>query len=159
MKKYFVIITIIVASGILFLGQVIADDMPGADAKQLWTYITQTSVYKNWGGFPGHEDMHKGKQPHGSFHKIYANKPALESTKPEYKYGSIVLKESYTKDKKFRDITIMYKVKGYDPEHLDWFWAMYDAEGNVKKSGKVEGCIKCHGNVKKQDYVFVHALK
>lgn len=53
-------------------------------------------------------------------------------------------------------ITIMVKMPaGYDPEHNDWWWGMYDAEGKTAEmSGKVPVCIACHLPAASADYVF-----
>jgi hypothetical protein len=53
-------------------------------------------------------------------------------------------------------ITVMVKMPvGYDPEHNDWWWGMYDAEGKTAEmSGKVPVCIACHLPAAPADYVF-----
>ena len=53
-------------------------------------------------------------------------------------------------------LTVMVKMSaGYDPEHNDWYWGMYDMEGKVAQmSGKVQFCIDCHQPVADTDYVF-----
>lgn len=53
-------------------------------------------------------------------------------------------------------IAVMVKMPaGYDPEHNDWYWGMYDKDGEVAQmSGKVQVCIACHQPVAAADYVF-----
>jgi hypothetical protein len=53
-------------------------------------------------------------------------------------------------------VTVMVKMpEGYDPEHNDWWWGMYDAEGKTAEmSGKVPVCIACHLPAAPADYVF-----
>jgi hypothetical protein len=53
-------------------------------------------------------------------------------------------------------VTVMVKMpEGYDPQHNDWWWGMYDAEGkNAEMSGKVPVCIACHLPAASADYVF-----
>lgn len=53
-------------------------------------------------------------------------------------------------------ITVMVKMPaGYDPEHNDWWWGMYNKDGTVAEmSGKVPVCIACHQPVAAADYVF-----
>ena len=69
--------------------------------------------------------------------------------------GSILVKENYGKDKKtLMAVTPMYKVRGYNPDEGDWFWAKYGPDGNIMSSGKVEGCINCHRARKNQDWIF-----
>ena len=56
-------------------------------------------------------------------------------------------------------ITVMYKVKGYNPEGNDWFWVKYAADGKAQAEGKVQGCINCHGKKKDNDYIFIGSIK
>lgn len=53
-------------------------------------------------------------------------------------------------------LTVMVKMPaGFDPDHKDWWWGMYDKDGkNAKMSGQVQVCIACHLPVAEQDYVF-----
>ena len=53
-------------------------------------------------------------------------------------------------------ITVMVKMPaGYDPQHNDWWWGMFDKDGKVAEmSGKVPVCIACHQPVAAADYVF-----
>jgi hypothetical protein len=54
-------------------------------------------------------------------------------------------------------VTPMYKVKGYNPEAGDWFWGKYGPDGKIMASGKVKGCINCHGVQKAKDWIFTEA--
>lgn len=53
-------------------------------------------------------------------------------------------------------LTIMVKMPaGYDPEHNDWWWAMYDSKGkSAQMSGREQVCITCHQPAAESDYVF-----
>jgi hypothetical protein len=53
-------------------------------------------------------------------------------------------------------VTVMVKMpEGYDPEHNDWWWGMYDAEGEkAEMSGVVPVCFACHLQTASEDYVF-----
>ncbi len=53
----------------------------------------------------------------------------------------------------------MYKVKGFNPEAGDWFWAKYTPDGQVQAAGKAEMCIKCHGAKKENDYFMTGPIK
>jgi hypothetical protein len=64
-----------------------------------------------------------------------------------------------TSDKKLVAITVMYKVKGYNPEAGDWFWAKYGPDGKIAAEGKVNSCIECHGAKKANDFIHTAALK
>jgi hypothetical protein len=59
-------------------------------------------------------------------------------------------------DETITAVTVMVKMPaGYDPDHNDWWWGMYDKDGKVAEmSGKVAVCIACHQPVADADYVF-----
>ncbi|MBW2148153.1 MAG: cytochrome P460 family protein [Deltaproteobacteria bacterium] len=137
------------------------ENMPPTDPEKFWTYITETNSYKGWGFWPGHVGIYPGKSPHGAYLKLYANSIALKaaregkSTMPE---GAILVKENYGKDKKtLMAVTPMYRVKGYNPEAGDWFWAKYGPDGKVMAAGKPKGCVNCHKAVKSNDWIFTEA--
>lgn len=137
------------------------ENLPPPDAGQFWTYITETHPYKGWDMWPGYEGMYPGQSPHGAYLKLYANSIALKAAregKTVMPDGAILVKENYAKDKHtLAAITPMYRVKGYNPEGGDWFWAKYGPEGEVMAAGKVKGCIDCHRAVKSQDWRFTRA--
>ena len=130
---------------------------PGADAAKLYTFITQPKpYYERFKLCPGTGRFLASEEPHGSFMTIYLNDPALSSIKnPEgMADGSIIVSENYTGDKKLDSQTVMYKIKGYNPEGGDWFWVKYASDsGYVQESGKGEACITCHGSKKDKDYL------
>ena len=59
-------------------------------------------------------------------------------------------------DENITAVTVMVKMPtGYDPDHNDWWWGMYDKDGKVAEmSGKVAVCIACHQPAANADYVF-----
>jgi hypothetical protein len=134
-------------------------EMPAADPQALWEYITEVSPYQEWGFWEDHKDMQPGNAPHGPFHKVFVNETLLKATGVPAPYGSIQVKESYDKNKEKVAITIMYKVKDYNPEAGDWYWARYSLEGEAGPEGKVQGCIGCHAVKADNDYILVHSLK
>ena len=136
-----------------------AAEMPKPDGDVLWHYITSESPYTQWSYWPDHQGMLEGRAPHGPLHKVFVNKQALESTAPPLQYGAIEVKENYGKDKELKAITVMYKVKGYNPDSGDWFWAKYSPTGKTLKAGKPMGCIGCHGTRAANDFVLVHEFK
>jgi hypothetical protein len=73
--------------------------------------------------------------------------------------GAIIVKENYSADKKLGALTVMYKVKGYNPQAGDWFWVKYLPDGKVAVEGKVDACINCHASAKANDYVGTAPLK
>lgn len=54
-------------------------------------------------------------------------------------------------------ITVMFRRRGYDAAHKDWFWVEYEPNGKVTYAGKVEHCIVCHEPAEGKDYRFLPA--
>ena len=103
-----------------------------------------------------------GGEPHGQLHTVYINPlgfDALRSSLGALPNRSIVLKENYTVDGVLENVTIMYKVEAYNPQHNDWFWAMVGADGQVRREGMLEGCQVCHGARAANDYIMVGDLR
>jgi hypothetical protein len=167
MKKFFMtVLTAVFISGIGVAANAIHEPapseapeaqvaLPGPDADQLHDYITKHKPYRKWMLWPGKGKMYKGTEPHGTLLTTFTNDTAHWSIKKKKGMadGSIIVKENYTADKKIAGLTVMYKIKGYNPEAGDWFWAKYTPEGKAEVSGKVEACIGCHGKKKDNDYV------
>ncbi|MDY6971002.1 MAG: cytochrome P460 family protein [Thermodesulfobacteriota bacterium] len=157
MKKTAVLVFSIV-SCLLLISYSLAE-MPGADPKALWDYITNDSPYKEWSFWSDHQGMQPGRAPHGPLHKVYVNDQALNSSRPPVKYGSIVVKENYSKSEALKAITVMYKIDGYNPKDGDWFWVKYSPQGEAKPYGKPAGCVGCHGTRAKNDFILVHEFQ
>ena len=130
-----------------------------------WKFLTKKeSPYTKWKEFPGKEGFQEGKTPHGAFTKTFINKAAAESLK-DFAFGSILVTENYGDDQKtLKDLTIMYRVKGTDPQHRDWYWLKYlpngaialtsEKEGKKPIAGKVASCIDCHAKAAGGDLVY-----
>ena len=136
-----------------------AEEMPGPDASALWNYITKVSPYTKWSYWPDHMGMQDGRAPHGPRHKVFVNNQAMESAAPPLKYGAIEVKENYSKAEELKAITVMYKVKGFNPKDGDWYWAKFSPTGKALKVGKPKGCIGCHSTRVANDFVLVHEFK
>jgi cytochrome P460 len=155
-----VIAALLVMLGFAFSAPALAGGgLPGADAAAVWNYITKTSPYKNWGSWPDYQGPQRARSPHGPYNKVYVNGLGLSSKKAPAKYGTMEVKVAQSKDGKVKNITVQYKVKGYNQEAGDWFWAMYSPEGKVGKAGKIKGCIRCHGAMADNDFIMVHNFK
>jgi len=137
----------------------VAEEMPGPDGAAVWNHISKVSPYTEWGQWADHGGMLAGRAPHGKFHKVFVNKQGLDSKTPPLQYGAIEVKENYSKAKELKAITVMYKVKGFNPDSGDWFWAKYSPTGEVLKAGKPKGCIGCHSTRVANDFVLVHEFK
>ncbi len=131
-----------------------ADSISGAS---LWTYITEDASYTSWEMWPGKQAFYEGTSPHGKLLTTYVNDVGYNAAKlklPRYPHGTVIVKENYKPDKNLAAITVMAKVPYYNPSAGNWFWAKYGPQGQVQKSGKVKGCIDCHRDAKKTDWVF-----
>lgn len=132
--------------------------MPGADAGELWTYITETNSYQEWAFWPNYEGLQPGNSPHGKYLKVYLSESGVmnigDEAKSSMDNGVIVVKENFMPDTTLAAVTVMYKVEGFNPEVGDWFWAKYGADGTVAASGTPAGCIGCHGAKADNDYLF-----
>lgn len=135
------------------------EQMPPPQARALWNYITKTSPYAKWGQWPGYQGLQPSRSPHGPYNRVYVNQAGLDSTKAPLNYGTIQVKVAQTKNGKVKDIVAMYKIKGYNPQAGDWFWAKYSASGQALAAGKLAGCIRCHGVLGDNDYVMVHQFR
>ena len=158
MKKPLIMVTVLLAVFIFSaLVSAAEEAMVRADPGKVWTHISQCNPYLGWGTWPGYPGIYPGKSPHGAFLKLYANGLALKAAREgkPMPNGAIIVKENYGEDQKtLVAITPMYKVKGYNPEAGDWFWAKYKPDGTVEKSGKVKGCIDCHRTQEEKDWLF-----
>lgn len=128
---------------------------PGPDAGKLHEYITRHNPYSKWSLWPGKGRLYKGTEPHGSLLTTFVN-PAAQfsnSGKKGMAEGSIIVKENYSADKTFVALTVMYKIKGYNPEAGDWFWAKYTPDGTVQASGRAKACIDCHSRNEAKDFI------
>ncbi len=138
-----------------------ASEMPRADGQALLDFL-KTSDYQSWSLFPGKGKLYEGRHPHGAFLTTYVSKDALaaiEAKKGMLPVGAILVKENYSPEKKLAAITAMYRVKGYDAEAGDWFWAKYATDGKILAEGKVKGCINCHQAVLVNDWIFTGPVK
>jgi hypothetical protein len=136
--------------------------MPMASAGDLRHHLISHMLYKKeYKLWPGKGKMYKGTEPHGSLLTTYVNDRAYESIKKKKGMvnNSIILKENYAPNKKLMAVTVMYKVKGYNPNDGDWFWVKYDRNFKVLSEGKVPDCLGCHRTVKNNDYLFTGKVR
>ncbi len=68
-------------------------------------------------------------------------------------FGSLIVVENHDADKKLTDLTVMLKIKGYNPQAGDWHWFQYDPRGKVLAEGRVDICIDCHRSKSNNDFV------
>ncbi len=130
--------------------------MPIPSGGDLRHYIISHEPYKKWATWPEKGELYKGTEPHGTLLTTYVNDIALNSLKKMkgMSNNSIIIKENYAPNKKLVAISVMYKVKGFNPDGGDWFWAQYDAKFDILNEGKVKACLDCHSTAKNNDYIF-----
>jgi hypothetical protein len=136
-------------------------------ADALWRFIVRPlSPYTTWAAVPvkKFDQTLDIARAHGASPKIYANPTAMQD--PSFPpVGSIFVIDDYADDGKTRNsVSIMYRVKGTDPEHNDWYWLRYLPNGSIARTdsapgakpiaGKVKSCIDCHGKAAGKDLVF-----
>ncbi|MCP3891864.1 MAG: cytochrome P460 family protein, partial [Desulfobulbaceae bacterium] len=102
------------------------------------------------------QGLQEGDAPHAPQHKVYVNDIGLASSHAPVNFGTIQVKENIGKDNKLKALTVMYKVKGYNPKAGDWYWVKYGTDGSVAKAGKPKGCVSCHSGAEDNDYILVH---
>ncbi len=136
-------------------------------ADTLWRFIVRRQFpYTKWVAVPvkKFDQVPENDKAHGSNPMIYANLTAmLNPSSPPF--GSIFVVDDYADDGKTRSsVSIMYRAKGTDPEHNDWYWLRYLPNGSIARTdsapgakpiaGKVKSCIECHEKAGGKDLVF-----
>lgn len=139
---------------VVFAALAAAQEKPDVAGVSLWERITVLSPYTGWGQFPDHTGMQPGRAPHGPKHKVFVNRTGLQTGQPKSD-GTIIVKENYTKDEKLAAITVMYKVKGYNPDAGDWFWVKFAPDGTAQAQGTPKGCVNCHRVRADHDFIMV----
>lgn len=125
-------------------------------------FLTKTVNYRSWPLWPGKGELYPGQHPHGAFLTTYVSPEAakaIQARAGRLPDGAMVVKENYSPDKQLVAITVMYRVKGYNPDGGDWFYLKYAPAGSIDKQGKVAGCIGCHAAVKGNDWLFTGPVK
>jgi len=128
---------------------------PKADADAIWKYVHQENPYWNWKTINDKSKMYESRKPHGPFLTTYVNDIAYEAIKKNEKElpeGSLIVKENYNAEKKLSMLGIKYKNSEVKSEG-NWYWIKVTPDGDVKASGTVKGCIKCHANAAASDYI------
>jgi hypothetical protein len=176
MRRFIIPLVVIVSCGLFFLA---CEKKAGKTSTETTPIVVNAAdLFKMMGDgmatyrlFGGTTEMQEGKSPHGAYVTILVNDVAarsIEEKKGSFDEGSLIVKKNYDQDKKFTAYTVMYKVKGYDPEDGDWYWAKFAEDGTTDLEGeavkalfteKGEGCIACHAQVKDRDWVFTEVPK
>ena len=119
-------------------------------------YYEKFSDYQTWEQAEDWIGVQPSQSVHGTFVQIWWNNSAKEAILDgtDIPAGAALMKEGYNDEEgnEFIALTLMVKQDGFAPDNNNWFWASYDAAGNVNQSGGVEMCISCHAT-SDSDYV------
>ena len=130
-----------------------------------WNHLhRQEAPYTKWPVLPGKEGLRKGTSPHGDLIRTFVTNSVVHAPQA-IPYGAILVTEDFAADgKTLQHITVMFRVKGRDPEHFDWYWLQYLPDGSIARTpekegrkataGKVASCIECHVKANGSDLVF-----
>lgn len=147
---------------------VLAGQAPPPEAQALWQHITQPPGFYKWGTWSSLRESRRSRcaTAYGYFARVFANDVALQAKGVPLPPGSIVVREgqgmgtnTYAPNGQIRAYTVMYKVRGFNPKGGDWFWASYSGTGQVRDSGALTECIKCHQTAWQNDYLLGLELK
>jgi hypothetical protein len=142
-----------------------ADTMdPLQHANELWTQIED---YESWPVPDDFAGWQEGTSPHGKVLKYFVNDKADANPSAD---GAVIVKENYSAQAEdaLMSVTVMEKIKGYDPETKNWFYVKYAPDGTVMKNpdgkplaglvgkGGEKGCLPCHASAKGDDYLFMN---
>lgn len=135
--------------------------LPGADAIKLNEYVVKYDPYRAWQLWPDRGTLYRGNEPHGALLTTFVNKEAYYAIKNKTAMGdgAIIVQENYSADKKFLNLAVMYKLKGYNPAGGGWFWAQYTPDGKIVASGRPGSCVDCHGKRKDHDFIWGGPMK
>ena len=116
-------------------------------AAELWEAISGYSLWAQHPDFQGIQESVDGT--HGAYVQVWYDSSAEEAilAGTEIPDGGILVKQGYAdaEGSELGNLTVMWKVEGYDPDNADWFWARYTPDtGEVTLAGAVSACSDCH---------------
>jgi hypothetical protein len=101
--------------------------------------------YEGWAQLAPWEGVQPSEAAHGAFVQIWWNDTAEAAIaaggSDPMPAGSLIVKEGYGSEDTtdLNATTVMWKVEEYG-----WFWARFDAAGEVTLSGQPGACVECH---------------
>lgn len=152
-------------------GRPFGDSVSVDYAKKLWEVLKDHDLV---GDDPLRTIPYEGTEPHGAVLETFKTKATVSGhsgevwVKRNYGGKEIDPAKVFTEPQKFlKSTTVMFqRESGYDPDHQNWFWVKYNADGSVQKNpkglslagrvakGSRRGCIACHKAAPGGDYVF-----
>lgn len=156
--------------GIIILSSVLSTQgeemltMPKPEAEAVWKHISQENPFTEWTVWEDGKGLitKNNNASYSPNHRVYLNKQTLSEEKTRIPLPNESILVSYIKSPSGepKAITVMYKVKGYNPAAGDWFWAKYSLTGEVQDAGKTQRCISCHARkIPGNDYIASTSLK
>ena len=129
-----------------------------------WQHIMKPgAAYNTWKPLDHEPPNVEVENPHGNESPTYANDVAAKDPK-NLPVGSILVREDYDDQRQRQSISVLYRVKDYDPEHGNWYYLRFTETGAVMRgtdnkplAGKVASCIDCHARASGKDFVFSNA--
>lgn len=122
-------------------------------------YYEEFSDYQTWNQAEDWNGIQPSASVHGAFVQIWLNDVVQDAILEgaEIPDGAAIIKEGYNDEEgtEFNARMLMVKRDGFDPDHNNWFWASYDAEGNINRSGAIDMCISCHAASESDYLLFV----
>lgn len=141
---------------------------PDTTGAAIWAHLQAEHYASTWALWPGKDRLYEGQEPHGMRLTTYVNDiaaRALASGADEMPDGAIIVKENLTPDSTLAAITVMYKRRGYNSQHADWFFSKHLPSGELDRApngmrlaGRVPGCQACHSAKKDNDYIYTSQL-
>jgi hypothetical protein len=135
-------------------------------AASFWKYLHKPkATYRSWGS-PGNTALRKTDAPHSTVGQTFLNDVANRNLK-QPSTGSVFVREEYAPDgRTLRNISVMYRAKATNPKNGNWYWMLYQpngqlartprAQGNREMAGRVGVCIECHRHAAGNDFVFLN---
>ena len=123
-------------------------DVDEAGGRALWQRLHDED-YRSWRRAPGWETPKATIRPHGELSEIFLN-PTLDAARlspslDRWPEGSIIVKDSQSAGKP-SILAALEKTQG------SWYYAEWDADGDVRYAGVPDVCTHCHDAG--QDQVF-----
>jgi hypothetical protein len=153
---------------LLMSGPSMAGEPPSPEAEALWKHINQPPGFKKWGTWSNFLQLRRSRcgTAYGYYMRVYINDTALKAKSATLPVGAILIREgqnmganTYAPNGQIMSYNLMYKAKGFNPKGGNWFWATYSGTGQVRDSGVLTECIKCHQTAWNNDYILGHDLK
>ena len=145
MKPLIMMNLLVIGSGCADKEADTASNLSHDDVSQLWSEIQDM---ESWQQYDGWEGIIPSNSVHGDFVQIWLNEAANNAltSGSDLPDGAIIAKQTFNDadGNALKDITVMQKMEGFNPEGNGWFWAQYLEDGTVQNEGSPAMCTGCH---------------